>query len=137
MPDRDPRQHLTETVYRNLADRSFRELLTATVPDGSRPVIVALPTDSVQMLLGKLEAAGGAGNVVVPKANGFVVVAMGKDHDPHAGDGDVAALTHECTVGVFIARVLSDGGEGTYRFVVQGPGTQKGSGRAELVAVGR
>lgn len=130
----DLRQRVTKLVYKNLADRAFRELLTATAPDGFRPVVVALPTDPVRNLLHKLEAAGHAANVVMPKANGFVVIAISDD----VADGEQAArIRPECTVGVFLARVLSDGREGSYRFVVEGPGAHRERGRAELVALGR
>jgi hypothetical protein len=135
MPDDGLRQRVTKLVYENLADRSFRDLLTATAPDGSRPVIVALPADPLRDLLHKLEAVGRAGNVVLPKANGFVVIAISND-DPDDSD-EPATLTPDCTVGVFFARVWSDGGEGSYRFIVKGPGTHREGGRAELVALGR
>jgi hypothetical protein len=140
MPDGELRQHLTKVVYRNLADRGFRDLLTATAPEGSRPLIVALAGDSMHEVMGKLHAAGNAGNVVVPKANGFLVIAMtadGADQPVQREDEKPAELTSGCTMGVFAARLLGDGGEGYYRFRTPRSESGRESGQAKLVALGR
>lgn len=70
------RSTLTRYVYQRLAEPDFRQRLTATSPDGSHPIIVALRGDPMAGLLQKLHKAGGAGNVVVPVLNGFVVLAI-------------------------------------------------------------
>jgi hypothetical protein len=132
--DVDLRERVTRLVYDNLSDRAFRQCLTATAEDGSRPIIVVLPADPMLELVRKVEAAGGAGNIVMPKANGFVVVAVERDAQD---DKDAGLLTPDCTAGVFVARVLADGAGNSYRFAVEGPGERRGTGRAELVALGR
>jgi hypothetical protein len=132
MRDGELRQQVTQLVYRNLADRSFRDLLTASAPDGGRPLVVALPGDPMSDVLGKLDAAGRAANVVTPQANGFFVIAFTTDRGESDVDEDEPAeLTAACTMGVFAARLLGDGGEARYRF------RRRESGQAKLVAVGR
>lgn len=139
MPDVDTlveRALVTRSVYENLADRQFRECLTATAADGSHPIMVVLADDPMRDLLDKLTAVGGIGNVVMPRVNGFLVVSMAADATDDATDDAVENLTPDCTVGVFFARVFSDCG-GSYRFVVEDDGRRRESGHAELVAFGR
>lgn len=131
------RAELLKAVYRKLADRQFRECLTAQAADGTHPITVALRDDLVVDLLTQITAAGGGSNVVVPALNGFVVIAMFTDTPSvQAADPEAMQLKHDCTVGLLVARVMFDGVDGadlTYNLV--GPGTPQ-RGRAELVALG-
>ncbi len=127
------RSDVTEFVYRRLADPCFRERLTATASDGTRPIVVALRDDPMSRLIADLDQLGGSGNVVMPMLNGFVVIAMRADDDDCAGE--VHTLTPDCTVGVFCARLQADGDHAVYRFAIEGPDRRE-SGRAEVVALG-
>ena len=130
------RSAITELVYRRLADPRFRERLTATAPDGTRPIVVALRDDPVRRVIAEVDALGGSGNVALPMLNGFVVFAVEGDEDAEEVDGEGHLITSECTVGVFFERLRMDGGQGAYRFVIEGPDHRREAGRAELVALG-
>ncbi|HSH61280.1 MAG TPA: hypothetical protein VK988_16890 [Acidimicrobiales bacterium] len=128
------RSDVTEFVYQRLADPCFRERLTATASDGTRPILVALRDDPMSRLTADLDQLGGSGNVVMPMLNGFVVIAMRADHDDDCAD-EVHTLTRDCTVGVFVARLQADGDSAVYRFAIEGSDRREG-GRAEVVALG-
>lgn len=134
MPDME-RAAMTEFVYRRLADPAFRDRLTAKAPDGSKPIVIALRTDSVRWLLGQVDAAGRSANVVVPFLNGAYVIAMDEVPEAETKGEQRHRLTADCTVGVLIERLSCDGNSGTYTFVVDGPADGIGAGRAELVAL--
>lgn len=131
------RATLTETVYRHLASRDFRKRLSATAPDGSRPIIVTLRDDLMRGLLEQLDGAGGAANVVVPAFNGFLVVSMitGSLTEYSPDESEVDELTADCTVGVFVERLGIDEGHAWYRFVVKDHQRSE-TGRAGVVAIG-
>lgn len=130
MADMD-RDSLTEMVYRRLATPGFRQRLTATAPDGSRPVLVATRDELMSSILQRLAAMGGAGNVVVPHLNGLVVLAM--EAEEPAGQVGKEQLTATCTVGVLVERMALTGA-GTYWFQFpDGPALH--SAHAEVVAL--
>jgi hypothetical protein len=129
------RATLRRKVYERLVDPEFRGRLTATAPDGTQPITVALREDHVGALLAEVSALGGAANVVVPALGGFVVLAMTQSHGATGVRRRTKALTPDCTVGVLVERVKIDDGNATYRFVVEGPVEQE-TGSAELVAIG-
>jgi len=125
------RANVTRFVYEQLRNRSFRSKLKVTSSEGATPIVVALPSDPTSTLLSELDAVGGAANVVLPVGDGVLIFGM------HQADGDdtedIPTLTERCTVGVFLARVVSDGGRGRYKF--RGLGSDHESGRAELLGL--
>ncbi len=125
---------LTEMVYRRLSNPSFRERLTARAPDGSHPLVLTTGDELMSSVLQRLEAIGGSGNVVAPMLNGLVVLAVNTRVPDEGGvtDEQPAAITADCTVGVFIERMRFDGA-GLYRLMAEG--TSPSLGRAEVVAV--
>jgi hypothetical protein len=139
MRDMD-RAELTKAVYNKLTESRFRERLTATAPDGSRPITVALREDSIRSLLERIELVGGSSNVVVPTLNGFVVISVvGESGRKRSTDQRPDVLNGHCTVGVFMERLRLDGPHGeavTYLFEVKDRAQKTERGRAELVAVG-
>jgi hypothetical protein len=124
-------------VFGRLAsDAEFRARLTATAPDGSRPILVALPGDRMSSVLANLDAFGGAGNVVVPLYGGVVVLAM-RNAAPRvvgAFEPSDRDITPDCTVGVFLQRVSGDADQSGYRFIFEHDG-HTDAGTAELVAI--
>ena len=126
------RAEITRSVYQRLADPRFRARLTATAPDGTRPILIALRTDPMSALLDQLDAVGRAASVVVPYLNGFFLLTMHEDAD--ASDDAVQPLTADCTVGVFLARMLTEDQPTVYGF--QRPNRSSETGTAELVALG-
>jgi len=132
------RDEITRFVYQRLLDRGFRDHLTAVGDDGGHPVIVALREDPMSRVIDHVEAAGGAGNVVVPFRNGLMVFCFTNarevsDDEPLTDDHCQDVLTSDCTVGVFVARLHIESAS-VYRFT-RGAGQPEGMGRAELVAV--
>jgi hypothetical protein len=139
------RASLTRMVYRQLTDPQFRDRLTAVTPDGDCPIVVALLDDSVEQLMTRIAASGGAANVVLPKLNGFIVIAIDVALSAQPLDEVTASardlVRGDCTVGVFLERIKIDvdeaGGEtAAYQVVVNRGGRQVGRGHAELVAIG-
>lgn len=139
MADMD-RAATTRFVYERLARPGFRSRLTATAPDGTRPVIVTMREDPLGVLVDQVRTAGGAGNVVLPTLNGVVVLAVTTVEGDGAPDGGLPALRSDCTVGVLLARLGLDGllpEEGVvHDFTVVGPDSRTERGRAELIALG-
>ncbi len=129
------RAAITRLVYRRLTDPGFRDRLTAKASDGTRPIVVVLPGDSLERLLADVERLGGAANVVLPVLNGVVVIAMAASANSDAIDPGVAQLTSDCTVGLFFARLRIDGDEAAYRFVMERPDHRRDAGSAEMVAL--
>lgn len=141
------RAAITKYVYKRLADAAFRDRLTATAPDGTRPIAVALREDPLNPLLKHIRRLGGACNVVVPMLNGIVVIAFdvsvtppGNARKARSKADETPVLTTACTVGVFVERLRFDAGlsgETTYAFRIQqdlAP-DEAVSGRAEVVAL--
>ena len=134
MPDQD-RQTVLKSVYQRLRDPDFGQRFIVGA-DGTRPIFVALPSDAMGTVLDALDHNGGAGNVVVPVLNGYMVVRMTSAQTDDHGDDDCSAenLTSDCTVGVFIHRLWIDGNDACYRFV-RPDGSSAESGRAGVVAL--
>lgn len=101
------RDDLTRQVYARMVNADFRALLTAVAPDGSRPVVVALPSDLVRDVLPRVESLGGAANLVVPVRNGFMVVGI-RSHPDITTRDESALLVDDCTVGLLLSRVMED-----------------------------
>jgi hypothetical protein len=112
----DPRSAVTRTVYRNLKRAAFRECLTVQGPNGERPLIIALPTDSMSHVLGQVRAAGGSGNVVVQRGRSLMVLAVSRD-----GRGRTR-VSSEGTVGAFIDQLVDQ----------MQPGLEPSSGRPSV-----
>lgn len=134
------RAEVTRLVYRRLAEPAFRERLLVQDDEGTHPIIVALRSDTVGSLVSEVAAVGGAANVAIPALNGVVFVAMvGEPARParSATKGTARAkhLSASCTVGVFLEQLGYDGGEGRYRFVIEGPERQRERVSAQAVAV--
>jgi len=120
MPDMQ-RDDVVSWVYRRLGDHDFTRQLTAKAPDGSRPVVVVMPEDTMPALGGQILAVGGAANVAVPFLNAVMVFALHAEH----GDDDIDPcdgnlLATDCTVGLLMARIGVDGGGMTYRYMADG-----------------
>lgn len=138
------RAAVTEYVYKRLSDATFRGRLTATAPDGTRPIAVVLRDDPLGPLLTHIEHLGGACNVVVPLLNGIVVIAFEVADTPperprrsRSERSKSPMLTTACTVGVFVERLRLDEGGATYAFELQRdlPSNEAISGKAEVVAL--
>lgn len=133
------RQEANRLVYRRLIEPAFRERLTAVDADGNHPILVVLPSDSVDNLLTQLGSVGGAANVVTPFLNGLVALTMHAANNPLATPVDLPRLRRDCTVGVLLAQVLQDlpdrQGAVGYQFVVAGHDSTDSLARAELAAL--
>jgi len=117
------RSALTADVAKKLVEPGFAKLLSAVAPDGTTPVIPALRSDVLEDILKDVQAAGGAGNIVVPVMNGYLVIALKFVNSRKAADHDAATLAAKMTIGVLIARIMEDGGKGatlTYRIAIEG-----------------
>jgi hypothetical protein len=102
------RQAVAKDALSRLAERSFRQKLTAVAPDGSRPVIPALLEDRFYEVVEQVHRSGGVGNVVVPFAAGLIILALHTSHVSNDESIDYPMLSPEVTVGVVIARFLQD-----------------------------
>ncbi|MGH7069176.1 MAG: hypothetical protein ACREFO_04075 [Acetobacteraceae bacterium] len=128
------REAITSYALQRLLDPKFRRRLQATTPDGEQPIIAALPHDLLSDVWGQVHDLGDAGNVLFPLGDGFLLLAMTltqvSDRESEAPD----RLRDECTMGLFVARLMHDGGmanEVVYR--VTDEVVEKG--RADLVGV--
>jgi hypothetical protein len=131
----DERDQVSSSILKRLTDPAFRKLLTATTPSGEHPVIPALRSDLLGRVLSDVQASGGAGNVVVPIANGYMVIAL---TTPPRTVGETTThrpIKADCTIGLLIARLIDDGCEDgemlTYCLVGSGPK----AARADLVGL--
>ncbi len=142
MPDMD-RAAMTRLVYQRLARPEFRKRLSATAPDGTRPIIVVMRDDPVRTLIDQVRAVGGASNVVLPALNGIMVVAMEAELGSVSADarGGITPelLRDDSTVGVLFERLVLDmasgGPEVNYTFVLEGPNERTEHGEAKVVAL--
>ncbi len=138
MHDMD-RAAINRMVFHKLSDRAFRQRLTAVAPDGTRPIVAALPSDQLSELIGPIVAVGGGANIVVPWLNGILAFTLFVEHRPDDVPADVDVEGHlgDCTLGVFLARLLVDGGGGRFAYAVTftDVGGEPTQARAELVAV--
>ena len=124
------RQAMMELAYRRLRDPLWRARLTAQDADGTRPIVFALPDDSIDEIVNQADGMGGNVNVVLAVLNGIAVFTMEVSRSDEGIDGNL--LTSDCTAGLFFQRLVSDGGNAMYCFAgVERPE----SGRAELVAL--
>lgn len=145
MPDAT-RADVMRLVYQRLANPTFRRCLTATAPDGTRPIIVALRDDPMYDLAVRVRRAGGAANVVVPAHNGFIVLEMVVDSFDSPMDPGAERLAPNCTVGLFIARlhvdattanyVLADANDASHAPRQGSDASHPRGGRARVVALG-
>jgi hypothetical protein len=110
-------------------------LLTAVTPDGEHPIIPALRSDLLGRVLSDVQAAGGAGNVVVPVANGYIVIALTTAPRSVGETTTHPPLRADCTIGLLVARLIQDGCEDgkthTYCLVSSG----RKAARADLVGI--
>lgn len=142
MPDMD-RAAMIWLVYQRLARPEFRERLSATAPDGTRPIIVAMRDDPIRTLIDQVKTVGGASNVVFPALNGIMVVAMeaelGSVSIDTRGGITPELLRDDSTVGVIFERLVLDmasgGPEVNYTFVLKGPNERTEHGEAKVVAL--
>lgn len=124
------REQLATAVFRRLArDPGFRVHFSAVAPDGSRPIVVGLPTDPLRRILAELVAVGGSATLVVPYLNGFFIVSM----SPGDGTEECSPVDPECTVGVFVQRLIMD--EPPTEYSVGGGRSKSDGSRAALVAL--
>lgn len=127
----EKRTALPRLIYRRLKDPSFRRRLTVG-PDGSRPIVVALPTDLMLDVVKRTVDSGGMINVVVPYLNGAVIFTVRAEVEAGA-DAKTAQLKDDCTVGLLLERVRLTS-EPAFHFVVDS-GNEPQRGEAELVAL--
>lgn len=111
MADMD-RDQLLAHVYRRLADGKLGAKMTARAEDGSKPVVVALASDSFSSLLTNVSAAGGYANVAASVLDGLIVFSLRVEEADDDGDNTDPAtmLDPGCTVGVLVARMIQDRG---------------------------
>lgn len=137
MPEMN-RTDMTRLIHRKLLDADFRQCLTAQDAEGAHPIVVAMRSDSMITVLRELESVGGAANVVVPALNGFVAVVIHADPTPEVGFTTATPMLGAgSTVGTFLEMLRLEVPAGEHcscRFVVTGQ--HRGSGQAELVAIG-
>ena len=129
------RDDLLAEVLSRMGDPAFRNLLCAVAPDGSHPLIPAFKSDTLHGVLSDVQASGGAGNVVVPLANGFMIIAMSTSSRSVGETATHPPLDVNCTIGVLLARLVQDGREDgearTYCLV----GTGAEAARADLAGI--
>jgi len=130
------RMAISADIAKRLNDPSFRAILSSTAPDGSTPIIPALRSDILRDVLVDVNAAGGAGNVVVPIANGYMVIALKAVAAVHSRAKQPPALDPRQTVGVLMARLIEDGGVGaTLTYRIKGLGPNARPARADLLGI--
>jgi len=137
MGDMD-RAAMTRLVYSRLANPLFRDRLVATAPDGSHPIKIAMPEDSMKALVRDIAHGEGAANVFVPLFNGLMGLVLTTSSSARMPSRRAAPrLADDCTVGLFVQRLLTDHRPGAeapgYAFVLDDE--QPRQGRAQLVAV--
>jgi hypothetical protein len=134
------RDSIVEHALGRLVDQSFREKLTAVLPDGSRPIVPALLSDPLIDVLRQVHSGGGAGNVLVPVApngKGYCVIAMRVRSVADSESAGRDVLSSEITMGVLIARALQDGSDnGEMSYFVPGGCDDDGAEVAETEFVG-
>jgi len=108
----DRHKDIAREALGRLAERSFRNKLTAIAPDLSRPVIPALRDDPFYRVVEQVNRSGGAGNVVVPFASGLVILALHVTHVSRDEANDHPLLSADVTVGLVLTRFLQDVDEG-------------------------
>lgn len=122
------RSDVQRHVYELLRRGDFRKKMKVRDADGSHPIVVAVPSDHAADVLDEVSAIGGRANLIVPLADGLAVCSVEMD-SPTGPSLRAAAesLAGDCTIGVFLARVVADGGEGRYGFVMDRPGQAHGT----------
>lgn len=123
------RGSVTQFVYNHLRKPEFRRQLHAVREDGSRPIVVLLASDPIDRLVDELDALGSRANVVMGLGSGVLIFTLDEADD----DRETVDITGDCTVGVFVARMLTEDGPVGYRFVRRSAGAGEHSGHAELV----
>jgi hypothetical protein len=80
------RREITRQVLKLKRAPNFQDCLVVA-PDGSRPIVIALPNDTVAAVFKVLDAAGGIGTVVVEGPGGsFDLIPVGEAVDGEAVD---------------------------------------------------
>jgi len=107
------RDAVVAAILGRLQESSFRKLL-AVAPDGTRPILPALLSDTFASVLKEAHVAGGIANLVVPVSNGYFVVQLRTSPAAAHEIASKPALRADCTVGVLLARLIQDGPENSY-----------------------
>ena len=127
------REIATKVVYDRLRDPSFRHHLTGVAPDGSKPIAVAMLEDRFVDLAAQTVSNGGVTNVLIfMDDNKILGVTLSTVQSSGAPDQECEALS-DCTVGVFIARLLQD--RGSSKYSVRLSSEVMSDGLAELVSL--
>lgn len=136
MRDMD-RAAINRMVVQKLVDPEFRRRLTATAPDGTRPIIVGLRTDMMSEIIVSTVRLGGAANIAVPWLNGILIYTLTAERGHKVSKAGRSGHIGDCSLGVFLERLRCDGNDdqtSVYAFTFDGP-EQPNQARAELVAV--
>jgi len=102
MDDENRRSDVSKRLGRAMLLDPEQSGLTAQAPDGTRPVVIALPEDLVSVVAKHVHATGRVANVVVPDGSRLLVVQFRVvEGKPEFGPDDVAV--HESsTMEMFI-----------------------------------
>jgi hypothetical protein len=127
------REIATKVVYDRLRDPSFRSHLTGVAPDGSKPIAVAMLDDRFVDLAAQTVSNGGVTNVLIfMDDNKILGVTLSTIESSGVPDDGCEALS-DCTVGLFVARMLQD--RGTSKYSVRLASQVVSDGVAELVSL--
>ena len=103
----DERAELSRRVGRAMLLPPEQSGLTVVRADGTRPVVLALPTDTLASVLRQVHELGGSANVVLPRAGNLLVLAVRGDGQ-HEGTDDVPVYP-STNMGMFLELVLHHG----------------------------
>lgn len=111
------RSDVAKNVFEMLADPDFISRLGTEREDGSKPIVVAMPTDMLSKVLEDVAAAGDCANIIVPRRRGHVAI-LGMCVNPalSAAQRLGAAWLSDCKMEDLLVRVAEDGGSATYSF---------------------
>ncbi|WP_419819220.1 hypothetical protein [Glaciibacter flavus] len=99
----DRRASLNRKIMKAIATGSVRVAMPYRSPDGTFPVVVALPNDNMSDVAARVIATGGPVNLVIASANSFRVIQMGKIPADEIDNGEPTdEINQELSLGMFL-----------------------------------
>jgi hypothetical protein len=102
------RDSATRRVMKTIARTFDHETLPLVLPDGSRPIVVALPNETISEVVSRVMSIGGRANVAVAFADRFQTFVMNNNASTSL---KVIEITQDISVGYFLIRLEQNPGK--------------------------
>ena len=102
------RDDATRRVMKTVARTFDREPLPLTLEDGTQPLVVALPSEYISEIVGRVISIGGSANVAVAFNDHFTTIVLANNGSPSM---DVLEINQDLSMGMFLIKLERNPGK--------------------------